>query len=331
MSAVAVEIPEQSDDRPGWLAVRRSGIGSSDAVALAGASKYMTPLGLWLDKRGEGMPDEPSEEANWGHRLEPLIADQFEAITGLAVNETATMWRHPDLPWMQANPDRFIAGRNEGLEIKVRYSSDGFDSDAGAVPIDVELQCRHSMAVMDFDAWHVAALCGGIELRIVTVQRDAQVEADLIAMESAFWQLVEDGTPPAVTSADGPVLSWWHRQIEEGTAVVGDDAWVARLCERFDLKRDIKAMEDRVAEIDALTKAEIAKAQHLLDPNGKKLASFGNPSERATVRRQLLTSYPRQAARMQAAAPTMFAALFQHKEPQARRLSHPRSRPIAAD
>ena len=38
--------------REAWLAVRRQGIGSSDAAAAVGLNPYQSPLELWLNKTG---------------------------------------------------------------------------------------------------------------------------------------------------------------------------------------------------------------------------------------------------------------------------------------
>lgn len=45
-------VKTQELTRDDWLAVRRTGIGSSDAAAAVGLNPYMSPLELWLDKTG---------------------------------------------------------------------------------------------------------------------------------------------------------------------------------------------------------------------------------------------------------------------------------------
>ena len=48
--------------REEWLAVRKRGIGSSDAAAAVGLSPYKSQLELWLEKTGRdaGMKHSPS-------------------------------------------------------------------------------------------------------------------------------------------------------------------------------------------------------------------------------------------------------------------------------
>ena len=57
-----------------WLQWRKKGIGSSDAAACAGESKWKSPYALWLEKTGQMEPDEPGESAYWGIALEEVVA-----------------------------------------------------------------------------------------------------------------------------------------------------------------------------------------------------------------------------------------------------------------
>jgi predicted phage-related endonuclease len=60
-----------------WLQYRRLGIGGSDLAAICGISKWRTPVHVYLEKLGEAPEDQMSEAAEWGTRLEPLIADKL--------------------------------------------------------------------------------------------------------------------------------------------------------------------------------------------------------------------------------------------------------------
>ncbi len=66
--------------REAWLAVRKDGIGSSDAAAAVGLNPYKSQLELWLEKTGRdaGLPkSDPHDEESatyWGNILEPIVA-----------------------------------------------------------------------------------------------------------------------------------------------------------------------------------------------------------------------------------------------------------------
>ena len=63
--------------REDWLAVRKQGIGSSDAAAAVGLNPYKSQLELWLEKTGRDTglpktdPDDEDSPMYWGNVLEP--------------------------------------------------------------------------------------------------------------------------------------------------------------------------------------------------------------------------------------------------------------------
>lgn len=63
--------------REDWLAVRKGGIGSSDAAAAVGLNPYKSQLELWLEKTGRDAslpkidPQDEESPAYWGNVLEP--------------------------------------------------------------------------------------------------------------------------------------------------------------------------------------------------------------------------------------------------------------------
>ena len=56
---------------------RGIGIGGSDAGTLMGVNPWSNVYRLWLDKT-QGKHFEGNEKTDWGHRLEPLVADRFQ-------------------------------------------------------------------------------------------------------------------------------------------------------------------------------------------------------------------------------------------------------------
>src|SRR5690349_20262127 len=78
----------QDLDRDQWLAVRKTGIGSSDAAAAVGLNPNKSQLELWLEKTNHDAnlpkPD-PNDEASpmyWGTLLEPIVAAHYTRRTG---------------------------------------------------------------------------------------------------------------------------------------------------------------------------------------------------------------------------------------------------------
>ncbi|WP_240491790.1 YqaJ viral recombinase family protein, partial [Acinetobacter baumannii] len=61
-------------DRTAWLELRNKGIGGSDAAAIAGLSKYKSPVAVYLEKTGQLEQEEAGETAYFGNKLEALVA-----------------------------------------------------------------------------------------------------------------------------------------------------------------------------------------------------------------------------------------------------------------
>ena len=62
-----------------WVEARKNGIGGSDVASIMGINKYSSPLSVWLIKTGrEPSPDlSGNQAAEWGNRLEDVVADKF--------------------------------------------------------------------------------------------------------------------------------------------------------------------------------------------------------------------------------------------------------------
>lgn len=103
------------------LALRKQGLGGSDAPVVLGLSPYKSRLALYLEKRSE-VEDDPvdSEAALWGQILEDPVATEFAKRTGYQVRKQPTRISK-EHPWMFVNMDRQIIGHPRGpglVEIK---------------------------------------------------------------------------------------------------------------------------------------------------------------------------------------------------------------------
>lgn len=194
-------------DRAEWLAARRKGIGGSDAAAVVGLDRYRTPLSVYLEKRGEIVPDDLSDNdaVRFGNLLEDVIADEYARRTGRTVHRVNRILQSDQHPYMLANLDRRVVGERRGLEIKTANvfaakAEDWGEPGTDVVPTRYLLQVQHYMAVTGYDVFDLAVLIGGQDFRIHTIARDEALIANLISIESDFWARVQDGRPPAIIS-----------------------------------------------------------------------------------------------------------------------------------
>jgi len=195
--------------RADWLAVRKRGIGSSDAAAAVGLNPYKSQLELWMEKTGrdETLPKiDPQDEespAYWGNILEPIVATHYSQRSGHRVRRINAVLQHPDptLSWMLANIDREIIGALQVQILECKTAGiNGARLWKEGVPEYVQLQVMHQLAVTGKQAADVAVLLGGQHLEIHRIERDDAMIARLIDLERVFWDYVVSDTPPP---ADG--------------------------------------------------------------------------------------------------------------------------------
>ena len=202
--------------RDDWLAVRKQGIGSSDAATACGLNPYKSQLELWLEKTGRdgNLPRvDPHDEENptyWGNILEPIVAAHYTRRTGNRVRRINAVLQHPDpsLPWMLANIDREVTGSSEVQILECKTAGiNGAKLWKDGVPEYVQLQVMHQLAVTGKQAADVAVLLGGQHLEIHRVERDERLITRLIELERHFWHYVESDTPPPADGTESADLA----------------------------------------------------------------------------------------------------------------------------
>lgn len=191
-----------------WLQARRTGIGGSDAGVIMEASHFRTPRELWEDKCGF-MP--PENDANWlqkqfGTYLEELVARVFQRETGYQVFAMRKMFQHPHHPFMLADVDYFVqlpTGKTFILECKT-CGVDQLESQWGRpndtkIPAAYTWQCRHYMTVCNLDGAFICCLAANSMqyFRMRRINRDADLEQQLIEKEMEFWTSVTHRIAPA--------------------------------------------------------------------------------------------------------------------------------------
>ncbi|PTQ87355.1 YqaJ viral recombinase family protein [Agitococcus lubricus] len=198
--------------RSEWLAVRRQGIGGSDAAAAVGLNPYQSQLELWMIKTGRFSEDSPEESETkpdidskmyWGQILEPIVAQHYTKVTGRKVRKVNAILQHADSDksWMLANIDYRIVGSDEVQLLECKTAGEyGAKLWKDGVPEYVQCQVQHQLAVTGLQAADVCVLICGQQLKIYRIERDEELIAKLIELERLFWRYVQSNIPPC---ADG--------------------------------------------------------------------------------------------------------------------------------
>jgi len=202
--------------REDWLAVRKQGIGSSDAAAAVCLNPYKSQLELWLEKTGRdgNLPKaDPHDEESpmyWGNLLEPIVAAHYTKRTGNRVRRINAVLQHPDPDkvWMLANIDREVTGSGEVQILECKTAGiNGARLWKDGVPEYVQLQVQHQLAVTGKAAADVAVLLGGQHLEIHRIERDESLIARLVQLERQFWDYVVTDTPPPADGSESAELA----------------------------------------------------------------------------------------------------------------------------
>jgi len=246
--------------------VRGPGLGASMAAACLGVSPYLSPIGAWLRLKGR-TPDTAGPQAEWGNILEPVVRGYYAARHGLSVGDerspdilvpTHSMYR-ADLPWLRATPDGIVREwvtppstwmpfddgpdpsspywRHRHL-VQVKTCDQrlrwhwGLNPRTPSVPPHYRIQAVVEMAVTGLDRCDFAVLCGGNDYFEVIVERDAELEASVLAGLASFWASLERDEPPTLDGADDWRVYFSDRLPKVKTEVIAPahvetalDAW----------------------------------------------------------------------------------------------------------
>lgn len=301
----SVVVDTENLSREDWLVYRRQGIGGSDAAAIMGVSPFCTKRDLYYDKTGI-RPAADEEESNWvakevGHRLEDLVAEIFSKKTGLEVFPIRKMFRHPLYSFMLADVDFFIRfpdGSLGILECKTTNYNCQNKWENNGIPLNYEYQGRHYMSVMNINRVYFACLYGNNENEFIIrhMERDLDIEQDLIEEEKYFWEenVLARSEPEYTESADLILES-----IRKHYGPADKDAEMVKLNRRYlvslnqylelkeekaSLEREIKKIEEKMKNtyVEIVDELGISCSGILKDGNTEYIVTY-NPAYRAAI------------------------------------------------
>ncbi|MDN7921239.1 YqaJ viral recombinase family protein [Burkholderia gladioli] len=293
-------VKTQELSRDDWLAVRRTGIGGSDAAAAVGLNPYTSPLELWLDKTGraEGLPRPDPEDTTsptyWGALLEPIVAAVYTKQTGNRVRRVNAVLRHPRVPFMLANLDREIVGARDVQILECKTAGEfGARLWRNGVPEYVELQVQHQLAVTGKQAAHVAVLLCGQALEVFRIERDEGLIARLVELESRFWRFVESDTPPPADGSESADRALRNLYPGHGGTVdfTGDVRLSSAFADLVAVRAEIEARQAVEAQLKQTIQQAMGDATRAVFETGD--VSFKRSKDSSTVDlKRLIADHP---------------------------------------
>ena len=187
-----------------WLEYRKQGIGGSDASVVCGINRYKSPVELWMNKTGQLPDQEAGEAAYWGTQLEPFVRSEFTKRTGIEVKQVKELLQSEEYSFMLANLDGICEVPDVGTCIFEAKTASAYKAGEweDTIPDEYMLQVQHYMAVTEYAGTYIAVLIGGNTFKWKFVERDEELISMLIELESAFWNHVQDCTPPPLDGSD---------------------------------------------------------------------------------------------------------------------------------
>ena len=197
---------------PEQLAMRSTGIGGSEAPALAGVDAYgNTLLSLYARKVGMVGEARSSEAMNLGSYLESGVLNYYAAREGVKLMAGPMLThRHPVYGWMFATPDALVvdeAGATlRSVQVKCLPGHRRYDvSDPRRLAPHLRVQVEWEMEVLGLTSCDLVVLLGGNELIVHRLERDPELAAALVELGRSFWhEHVEARVPPPI---DGSKLA----------------------------------------------------------------------------------------------------------------------------
>ncbi|MBE5892216.1 MAG: endonuclease [Lachnospiraceae bacterium] len=249
--------------REDWLKYRKMGIGGSDAGAICGLNPYVSAMQVFYDKTTAVTEEEDKEAMRQGRELEQYVAERFMEATGLKVRRANAIFMNDEYPFMLANVDRMIVGRDAGLECKTvsAYNADKWKE--GAVPEHYQIQCHHYMLVTGAKCWYIAAVILGQGFVYKKIERDEELIQHLIKIETAFWQenvmkgIMPD--PDGSKICDEVILKYFPSARKEKRVIAPE--FEEKLQRREEIVNLIEKMEKEKSCIEQEIKLQMGEAE----------------------------------------------------------------------
>lgn len=183
----------KDSDPDAWHALRRGGVGSSDAGVILGLSPYMGAVELWANKLGLLPPKDLSKVPSvyFGQAMEEPIAQWFAMETGWEVIDPKATFVLKSDPTLRTNPDRFYIdddGEVGLVEIKTADAHLSKDWEEGRSPAWYQAQLAQQMIVTGVRRGKLVCIIGGNKPVIVDVVLDDDYLDFLRTVFTSWWQ-----------------------------------------------------------------------------------------------------------------------------------------------
>lgn len=262
--------------RSEWLAMRKGGVGASESAAILGISPWLTAYEVWANKLDmiDGGKETPSK--NMGQLIEPVIAQMYAQEKKVRLVKPDFIDIHPTYSHIRASLDYKHVSEKCILECKNSRTPIGWGEEGSdEVPNFYWVQAQHQMMVTSIPMCDIAALIGGSELRVYSINQDAEFQTGLIDAINYFWKNYIETKKPPPTDWEHPstpkLMSRLYQGVENVTIDLGaEEARWAR--EIVFLKEQEKQARAEINLLNGKLRERIGDAKLAVLPNGWEVA-----------------------------------------------------------
>jgi predicted phage-related endonuclease len=195
---------------------------------------------------------------------------------------------------MLANIDREVVGCPDVQILECKTAGEfGARLWREGVPEYVQLQVQHQLAVTGKDVADVAVLLCGQKLEIHRIERDDEVIARLVVLESNFWEHVVQDTPPPADGSESAAKALRH--LYPGNGTTADFTESVELSDAFaellTLRGELAEKEGRAECLKQSLQEAMGDASRAIFPTGE--VTFKLSKDSASIdRKRLAEEHP---------------------------------------
>lgn len=270
--------------REEWLEARKDGIGASEVATIVGLNPWETPYQLWRRKIGLD-PAKPMNAAmNTGHILEDGVAQYWAQATGreiIAASKDDFMFVDKERPFLRVSPDRTFwiegATRNDDNKGILECKTTRMKVDPDDLPKYWFAQVQMNLGVAGYSQGSLAWLSAGQGFDFG--YQDLKLVPDfyewLVEETERFWtdHILGNKEPDPVSAQD--IILKYNRHTGGKTIECSDEVFEAYSSLK-EVKREIKALEERQEEYEATIKKAFTDAE-AMSYGGDVIATWKAP------------------------------------------------------
>ena len=297
--------------RQQWIVERGYGIGASECSKILGASRYGTPLSLFLDKVGLNEPVAENWAMEQGHIFERVVAEKFQEQKGfgvIGISKAGTVkadWLACDRkhPFLRVSPDYLYWLKDEdGNDMTHNFTNRGVLECKTSVhhytPDCIKDECiswycqvQYQMHVLGLKESYLGFLCvdslTGGECWFQKIAYNEKFCADtLIPAIVSFWQ---DHVAPAMrtndrdrlmefapepSTADDVTRRYTKEEAGKSISAADIDNFFQQLASYHARKAAIKEMEAELAKFEEQVKLKMKDSESIVDADNKVICTF---------------------------------------------------------